>query len=135
MQLVVPSAVKNAVSAATTTFTANSINFCFFIFSFQFLVLHLEYPFPLLSRRGRGGLIRLGVSPPEFLRPFGSKRAELERGGVRGGLKVRLFRPPRPSGSPPNSGGEDITPVRLHRYPALPRAAYWCHTSPQTPHP
>jgi len=33
MQLVVPSAVKNAVSAATTTFTANSITFCFFIFS------------------------------------------------------------------------------------------------------
>ena len=31
MQLVVPSAVKNAVSAATTTFTANSITFCFFI--------------------------------------------------------------------------------------------------------
>ena len=31
MQLVVPSAVRNAVSAATTTFTANSINFCFFI--------------------------------------------------------------------------------------------------------
>ena len=31
MQLVVPSAVKNAVSAATTTFTASSINFCFFM--------------------------------------------------------------------------------------------------------
>ncbi len=27
-----------------------------------------------------------GVSPPEFLRPSGSKPAELERGGVRGGL-------------------------------------------------
>ena len=26
------------------------------------------------------------ISPPEFLRPFGSKRAKLERGGVRGGL-------------------------------------------------
>ena len=25
-------------------------------------------------------------SPPKFLRPFGSKRAELERGGARGGL-------------------------------------------------
>ena len=31
MQLVVPSAVKNAVSAATITFTANSITLCFFI--------------------------------------------------------------------------------------------------------
>ena len=34
MQLVVPSAVKNAVSAATTTFTANSITFCFLILGF-----------------------------------------------------------------------------------------------------
>ena len=32
MQLVVPSAVRNVVSATTTTFTANSINLCFFIF-------------------------------------------------------------------------------------------------------
>ena len=31
MQLVVPSAVRNAVSAATITFTANSITLCFFI--------------------------------------------------------------------------------------------------------
>ena len=31
MQLVVPSAVRNAVSAATTTFTANSMIRCFFI--------------------------------------------------------------------------------------------------------
>ena len=31
MQLVVPSAVRNAVSAATTTFTANSITLCFFM--------------------------------------------------------------------------------------------------------
>ena len=31
MQLVVPSAVKNAVSAATITFTASSIIRCFFI--------------------------------------------------------------------------------------------------------
>ena len=31
MQLVVPSAVKNAVSAATNTFTASSIIRCFFI--------------------------------------------------------------------------------------------------------
>ena len=32
MQLVVPSAVRNAVSAATITFTANSMMRCFFIF-------------------------------------------------------------------------------------------------------
>ena len=31
MQLVVPSAVRNAVSAATITFTANSTILCFFI--------------------------------------------------------------------------------------------------------
>ncbi len=34
MQLVVPSAVRNAVSAATMIFTVNSITFCFFIFSY-----------------------------------------------------------------------------------------------------
>ena len=35
MQLVVPSAVRNAVSAATRTFTANSMIRCFFmVFSF-----------------------------------------------------------------------------------------------------
>ena len=33
MHEVVPSAVRNAVSAATTTFTAISINLCFLIFS------------------------------------------------------------------------------------------------------
>ena len=31
MQLVVPSAVRNAVSAATITFTASSITLCFFM--------------------------------------------------------------------------------------------------------
>ena len=37
MQLVVPIAVRNAVSAATRTFTANSMMRCFFIrFSFLF---------------------------------------------------------------------------------------------------
>ena len=35
MQLVVPIAVKNAVSAATITFTASSINLCFFICEFS----------------------------------------------------------------------------------------------------
>jgi len=33
-QLVVPIAVKNAVSAATITFTASSITLCFFILGF-----------------------------------------------------------------------------------------------------
>ena len=36
MQLVVPSAVRNAVSAATITFTANSTILCFFIHQFIF---------------------------------------------------------------------------------------------------
>ena len=36
MQLVVPSAVKNAVSAATITFTANSMILCFFMIRFAF---------------------------------------------------------------------------------------------------
>ena len=35
MQLVVPIAVKNAVSAATITFTASSITLCFFISEFS----------------------------------------------------------------------------------------------------
>ena len=34
IQLVVPIAVKNAVSAATITFTASSITLCFFILGF-----------------------------------------------------------------------------------------------------
>ena len=37
MQLVVPIAVRNAVSAATRTFTANSMIFCFFIRFFVFI--------------------------------------------------------------------------------------------------
>ena len=72
MQLVVPIAVKKAVSAATRTFTANSMIFCFFIRFFVFIrwcggagvslsrgwrreitllrnPLPLEYLFPLLS--------------------------------------------------------------------------------------
>ena len=50
MQLVVPSAVRNAVSAATTTFTANSINFCFFILGFLILPrIHTEFHGILLN--------------------------------------------------------------------------------------
>ena len=36
MQLVVPSAVRNAVSAATITFTASSMILCFFMVRFSF---------------------------------------------------------------------------------------------------
>ena len=36
MQLVVPSAVRNAVSAATITFTASSMILCFFMVRFFF---------------------------------------------------------------------------------------------------
>ena len=36
MQLVVPSAVRNAVSAATRTFTASSMILCFFMVRFFF---------------------------------------------------------------------------------------------------
>ena len=42
-------------------------------------------------------------SPPEFLAEPSGKA---ERGGVRGGLKKRLFRPPL---APPDSGGEEIS--------------------------
>ena len=41
MQLVVPSAVRNAVSAATITFTASSMIRCFFIIS-SFLFCHTD---------------------------------------------------------------------------------------------
>ena len=41
MQLVVPSAVRNAVSAATITFTASSMILCFFIIS-SFLFCHTD---------------------------------------------------------------------------------------------
>ena len=42
MQLVVPSAVRNAVSAATITFTASSMILCFFIIS-SFLFCHTDF--------------------------------------------------------------------------------------------
>ena len=49
------------------------------------------------------------ISPPEFLRPSGSKPAELERGGARGGLNARTSAVDQttPScGHPSYSGGE-----------------------------
>ena len=71
MHEVVPSAVRNAVSAATITFTASSTILCFFMirsfFKFALVeggvrreiclsrdILPLEYPLPLLSQEGLG---------------------------------------------------------------------------------
>ena len=50
-----------------------------------------------------------GFSPPEFLRPDGSKPAELERGGVRGGLNV--------SRSDSRSSRDQTTPSCGHPIP------------------
>ena len=48
IQLVVPIAVKNAVSAATITFTANSITLCFFILGFLSISVKIRViPLPL----------------------------------------------------------------------------------------
>ena len=43
MQLVVPIAVKNAVSAATITFTASSMILCFFIIHPTFCVWSIYF--------------------------------------------------------------------------------------------
>ena len=59
-------------------------------------------------------------SPPKFLRPDGSKRAKLERGGARGGLnkgkwqvdievELEAVQTTPPVGTPPNLGGEKVT--------------------------
>ena len=45
MQLVVPSAVRNAVSAATITFTASSMIRCFFIISSVSFLSHRFHRF------------------------------------------------------------------------------------------
>jgi hypothetical protein len=60
MQLVVPIAVRKAVSAATITFTANSMIFCFFIRFFVFF-------------RWYGGA-------PSFFRWYGGAGVSLSRG-------------------------------------------------------
>ena len=50
MQLVVPSAVRNAVSAATRTFTVSSMILCFFIISsFLFFVTQILRPSDFLK--------------------------------------------------------------------------------------
>ena len=81
MQLVVPSAVRKAVSAATITFTANSMMRCFFIrfvFFFEEGGMRKEE-----GDYSGGGLSALRVisSPPKL-------------GGVRGGLNAGSVNPP-----------------------------------------
>ena len=49
MQLVVPSAVRNAVSAATITFTASSMILCFFIISSLSFLSHRFHRFHRFS--------------------------------------------------------------------------------------
>ena len=73
MQLVVPSAVRNAVSAATRTFTANSMIFCFFIRFFVFFsVVRWCGGQPLLRLEARdysaaeSSALRVTSSPPEL---------------------------------------------------------------------
>ncbi len=109
MHEVVLMAVRKAVSAATSTFTANSMMRCFFMV-FSFFRWCGGQPLLRLEARDYSGggwsALRVSISPPKL-------------GGVRGGLNKRynyrgllhwpFFRPPRPSGSPPNSGGEEIT--------------------------
>ncbi len=81
MQLVVPIAVRNAVSAATITFTANSMMRCFFIrFSFLFggAVVRGTASMRLKARdysAAESSALRVISSPPKL-------------GGVRGGLNM-----------------------------------------------
>ena len=73
MQLVVPSAVRKAVSAATITFTANSMIFCFFIRFFVFFsVVRWCGGQPLLRLEARdysaaeSSALRVTSSPPKL---------------------------------------------------------------------
>ena len=52
MQLVVPIAVRNAVSAATITFTASSTILCFFIIYLLFSALRVSSSPPKLGGAG-----------------------------------------------------------------------------------
>ena len=105
MQLVVPIAVRNAVSAATITFTANSMILCFFISDIYNIPSHVAIEnlkricgwLEELRRRYNLRYVLRSVSPPEL-------------GGARGGLKERFnfhcSDHPAHTGTPPNSGGE-----------------------------
>ena len=88
MQLVVPSAVRKAVSAATITFTANSMIRCFFIRFFVFFSVVRwcgGQPLSRLEARdysaAESSALRVTSSPPKL-------------GGVRGGLNAGSVNPP-----------------------------------------
>ena len=69
MQLVVPSAVRNAVSAATITFTASSMIRCFFIIS-SFLLSHRFHRFhKFFSSSGLFKVTQKFTEITEILRP------------------------------------------------------------------
>ncbi len=84
MHEVVPMAVRNAVSAATITFTANSMIFCFFI-RFSFLFGGAGDSLLRLKARdysaAESSALRVIFSPPKL-------------GGVRGGLNAGSVNPP-----------------------------------------
>ena len=67
-----------------------------------------------LRRRYNLRYVLRPVSPPEF---FAEQSGKAERGGVRGGLKKCQTFPrsdhPTHTGTPPNSGGEEITRYHL----------------------
>ena len=90
MHEVVLMAVRKAVSAATRTFTANSMMRCFFMVFTFFSVVRWCGGQPLLRLEARdysgGGwsALRVSISPPKFLAEPSGKA---ERGGVRGGLR------------------------------------------------
>ena len=135
MHEVVLMAVRKAVSAATRTFTANSMIRCFFMVFTFFSVVRWRGGQPLLRLEARdysgGGwsALRVSLSPPKL-------------GGVRGGLNKRydylgllhwpFFRPPRPSGSPPDSGGEEVT-LSAENSPPLDYSRTTVPSRPRTP--
>ena len=81
MQLVVPIAVRNAVSAATITFTANSITLCFFM-------IRSFFKFALVE--GGGWRVEGDMFKPRYS-ALGVSSSPPESGGVRGGLIRLLF--------------------------------------------
>ncbi len=93
MQLVVPIAVKNAVSAATRTFTANSMIFCFFIRFFVFFSVVRGCPFVFSVVRGCGGQPLLRLEARDYsgggLSALRVTSSPPKLGGVRGGLNAR----------------------------------------------
>ena len=112
---------------------------CFFMVFTFFSVVRWRGGQPLLRLEARdysgGGwsALRVSISPPKL-------------GGVRGGLNKRydylgllhwpFFRPPRPSGSPPNSGGEEVTlsaENSAHRTSALRLFSYLRTLAPPRP--